>query len=85
MWHPETGMTFFTLNNKLMIENTKTREQTLMANATVQLSCLAASRCGKYIAVGEGSQNKEGNSVVLVYEIEKRRLPMRLTFHQKGI
>jgi len=56
-----------------------------MANATVQLSCLAASRCGKYIAVGEGSQNKEGNSVVLVYEIEKRRLPMRLTFHQKGI
>jgi hypothetical protein len=43
------------LNNKFIIENTKTREQEIFKDSTVQLSCLAASTDGKFIAVAEGT------------------------------
>lgn len=55
MWNPQAGFTYFTLNNKLIIENTKSREQTVFSNSEVQLSCMAMTVDGKYLAVGEGS------------------------------
>jgi len=84
-WNPSSGLTFFTLNNKFIIENTRSREQQVFADSMVQLSCLAASIDGKYIAVGEGSSNPQGNSLILLYDLEKRRLAYRLTFHEKGV
>jgi len=35
LWNVSLGVTYFTLNNKLIIENTKTREQTVFADSTV--------------------------------------------------
>ena len=35
MWNPQAGFTYFTLNNKFVIENTKTREQTVVPTSTV--------------------------------------------------
>ena len=35
LWNVSLGFTYFTLNNKLIIENTKTREQTVFADSTV--------------------------------------------------
>lgn len=85
VWNVTGGYTYFTLNNKLILENTKTREQTVFADSTVQLSCIAASTDGQYLAVGEGSENAQGNSLVYLYDIEKKKLLSKLTFHQKGI
>mgnify|MGYP006090873463 CR=1 FL=1 len=85
LWNVTAGFTYYTLNNKLIIENTKTREQTVLADATVQLSCLAGSVDARYIAVGEGSPNAQGSSIAYLYNVETKRLQSRLTFHQKGI
>lgn len=91
LWNVTAGFTYYTLNNKLIIENTKTREQTVLAEGTVQLSCIAGSVNEKYIAVGEGSPNAQGNAVAYLYNVENianantKRLQSRLTFHQKGI
>lgn len=51
----------------------------------MQLSCLAVSKDGKYIATGEGSQNPAGTSLAYLYDVEKGKLITRLTCHQKGI
>ena len=85
MWNVQGGFTYFTLNNKLIIENTKTREQTVFCNSGVQLSCMAMSSDGKYLAVGEGSQNKQGVALIYIYDVEKKAKISSLPFHQKGI
>lgn len=85
MWNPQAGFTYFTLNNKFVIENTKTREQTVVPTSTVQLSCMAMTIDGRYLAVGEGSQNKQGGAFVYIYDIEKKQKMNPLTFHQKGV
>lgn len=41
IWNPQLGIIIYTLHNKVIIENTKTREQTVLALSTVRLSCLA--------------------------------------------
>jgi len=35
LWNVAAGYTYFTLNNKLIIENTKTREQAIFADSSV--------------------------------------------------
>jgi hypothetical protein len=74
LWNIAAGCTYYTLNNKLVIEHTKTREQTVLADATVQLSCLAGSVDARYIAVGEGSPNAQGSSIAYLYNAETKRL-----------
>ena len=91
IWHVTGGLTYFTLNNKLIIEDTKSRAQTVLAETTVQLSCMAATGDGKsvdgrFLAVGEGSPSGgSGRSYILVFDLERRKLHRRLGFHQKGI
>jgi WD40 repeat protein len=85
VWNVAAGFTYFTLNNKLIIENTKTREQTVFSDSTVQLSSIAVSADFKYIAVGEGSTNAQGNSLVILYDVDKKKCITKLPFHQKGI
>jgi len=51
----------------------------------VQLSCIATSNDGRYIAVGEGVPNSNGVSLILLYDLDKKRLYQKLSFHQKGI
>jgi hypothetical protein len=58
VWSVQAGFTYFTLNNKVIIENTKTRQQSIFADSCLQLSCLAVSNDGKYLAAGEGSENE---------------------------
>lgn len=56
-WNVTGGFQYFTLGNKLILENTKTREQVVFCDAAVQLSCMAVSEDGKFLFVGEGSEN----------------------------
>ena len=41
LWNVEKGFVLYTLNNKLIQEDTKTRQQTVFAESTVRLSCIA--------------------------------------------
>jgi len=91
IWNVTGGLTYFTLNNKVIIEDTKSRAQTVLAETTVQLSCMAATGDGKsvdgrFLAVGEGSESGgSGRSYILVFDLERKKLHRRLGFHQKGI
>jgi hypothetical protein len=81
VWNATEKWAAYTLNNKLIFENTKTREQTVMSDSTVQLSTLALSHDNKYIAVGEGQTNKLNNSYIFLYDVKERKLLQKLTFH----
>ena len=91
IWNVTGGLTYFTLNNKVIIEDTKTRAQHVLAESTVQLSCMAATGDGKsaddrFLAVGEGSESGgSGRSFILIFDLERKKLHERLGFHQKGI
>jgi hypothetical protein len=41
IWNPMAGNIIYTLNNKVIIEQTKSREQVVLSLSTVRLSCLA--------------------------------------------
>ena len=69
-WNVTGGFTFYTLNNKFIVENTKTREQTIYCDSVVQLSCIAASVDNKMVAVAEGMTNPQGQSTIYLYSIE---------------
>lgn len=84
-WNVRDGLTYFTLNNKLIIEKTKSREQIVFADSSVQLSCMAVSRDMKLIATGEGSQSPQGASLAYLYDVEKNKLVARLACQYKGI
>lgn len=86
MWNVNAGVSYYTLNNKLIIENTKTREQTVISDSQVELSCLAVSADFKLIAVGEGSSASSSlPSYVFLYNAETKRMMGKLQFHQKGV
>ena len=72
-WNVRDGLTYFTLNNKFIIEKTKTREQTVYADTSVQLSCMAVSKDMKMVAVSEGSQSPQGIILIFLYDVEKNK------------
>lgn len=45
-----------------------------MSDSTVQLSTLVFSNNMSYIAVGEGAANKNGNSLIYLYDTKQRKL-----------
>lgn len=57
----------------------------MFVESSVQLSCLATTADFSKVAVGEGTENPQESSLVYLYDMEKRRLHLKLTFHQKGI
>ena len=46
---------------------------------------MALSTDKRYLAVAEGRPNKQGNSLIYLYDIQKRELLQRYTFHQRGV
>lgn len=85
IWNSVTGQLIYTLHNKVIIEQTKTREQTVLAISTVRLSCLAQSNNGKYLAAAEGEPNEQGQSFIYLIDLAAKQVKKTLVFHQKGI
>jgi WD40 repeat protein len=85
IWNVAGGFTYYTLNNKFIIENTKTREQTVFTDSSVQLSCMVSTIDFKMVAVAEGCANAQGSALIYLYDCEKRKLINTLRFHTKGV
>ena len=51
-WILKDGQIIYTMNNKIVLENTKTREQTIITQSQVRFSTMAISEDRKTIAVG---------------------------------
>jgi hypothetical protein len=67
-WDSTHGWVAYTLHNKVIFENTKTREQTVLIESTTQLSTLVLSDDKTFLAVGEGRANKSGNSYIFIFD-----------------
>jgi hypothetical protein len=75
VWHQADGWMVYTLHNKVIFENVKSREQTVLCDSASQLSTLALSADKRLLAVGEGRPNhKTGNSLIYLYDTQERRL-----------
>jgi DNA-binding beta-propeller fold protein YncE len=74
VWHTQAGWCAYTLHNKVIFENTKTREQTVLVESTVQLSTLAISPDKKLLAASEGTENKRGNALIYIFDTQTRML-----------
>ncbi len=69
------------MNNKVIKENTKTRQQSVFSESTVRISCIAQTENGKIVAAAEGETNNSGNSYIYLYDMEGHKLINKLTFH----
>jgi WD40 repeat protein len=69
VWMPKEAMVLYTMYNKLLIENTKTRQQQIFTLSEVRLSCLARSPTGRFVAVGDGEQNNKGYSQIHIVDL----------------
>ena len=86
VWHQADGWMVYTLHNKVIFENVKTREQTVLSDSASQLSTLTLSADKRLLAVAEGRPNaKTGNSLIYLYDTQERKLIQRYTFHQRGV
>ena len=74
IWNVNLGYILYTLNNKLIKEDTKTRKQQSFCNSSVRLSCIAQSEDNKMIAVAEGETNPDHKSNIYIYDVEKNQL-----------
>lgn len=85
LWNPKSGMMIYTMNNKVIMEQTKTRQQTILCESTVRLSCLAQTFDGKFIAAAEGEPTERGQANIYVYDVLTQREIKVLNFFEKGI
>jgi len=90
IWLPTQGKIIYTLNNKVIEEDTKVRKQVIYADAESRLSCLAHNIYNpKYIAVGEGEPKLHHHeSFIWVYDMTSTKddkMVNKLRFHTKGV
>ena len=61
-------MITYTLHNKVIIENTRTRQQTIIAESEVRLSTLARSPDERILAAAEGEPSRDGNAIIFLID-----------------
>ena len=62
-------MITYTLHNKIIIENTRTRQQKLLIESEVRLSTLALSPNQTMLAVAEGEASRFGNAIIYLIDL----------------
>lgn len=85
IWNAPYGNIIYTLNNKVIKEQTKSRDQKIICESQVRISCLAQH--DKYLAAGEGEPNPEGFSSIYIYEVDEKnqKLYKTIKYHMQGV
>jgi len=78
-------MIIYTLHNKIIIESTKTRTQTVIVESEVRLSTLARSPNERVLAAAEGEASRHGNAVIYLYDTAQNKLLNKITFFRHGV
>mmetsp|Transcript_15803 Transcript_15803/g.21392 ORF Transcript_15803/g.21392 Transcript_15803/m.21392 type:complete len:128 (-) Transcript_15803:2072-2455(-) len=68
LWTPSTAMITYTLHNKIIIESTRTRTQTVLIESEVRLSTLARSPNERVLAAAEGEPSRFGNAIIYLLD-----------------
>lgn len=85
LWSPSSGMITYTLHNKIIIESTRTRQQTILTESEVRLSTLARSPNERMLAIAEGEPSRFGNAIIHLYDVSQNKFLQKITFFQKGV
>lgn len=86
IWLKHSGQYVYTLNNKLIFEDTKSRAQKIFTVTTVRLSCISCSVDDKFLAVGEGEPSEEGYACIHYFQMGETPIYQhKLKLHKKGI
>ena len=85
IWTPSTGMMTYTLHNKIIIESTRTRQQTVITESEVRLSTLARSPNERILAAAEGEPSRLGNAVIYLIDLVQNKLMNKITFFRHGV
>lgn len=85
LWTPSTGMITYTLHNKIIIESTRTRTQTILVESEVRLSTLARSPNERILAAAEGEASRYGNAVIYLFDAYQNKLMNSITFFRHGV
>ena len=78
-------MITYTLFNKIIIESTKTRQQTIMTESEVRLSTLARNSNERILAAAEGEPSRHGNANIYLIDATQNKLINKITFFRQGI
>lgn len=86
LWTPSTAMITYTLHNKIIVENTRTRTQTVIVESEVRLSTLARSPNEQTLAAAEGEPSRFGNAVIYLFDAKRDyKLLNKITFFRHGV
>ena len=85
LWTPSSGMVTYTLHNKIIMENTRTRQQTVLTESEVRLSCLAISPNERMLAAAEGEASRFGNAVIYLIDLTTNKVTNKITFFRHGV
>ena len=85
LWTSSTGMMTYTLHNKVIIESTRTRQQTVITESEVRLSTLARSPNERILAAAEGEPSRLGNAIIYLIDTTQNKLMNKITFFRHGV
>ena len=87
LWTPSSGMITYSLHNKIIIESTRTRQQTIMTESEVRISCMArsAEERGQILAVAEGEPSRMGNAIIYLIDVRNQKVSNKITFFRHGV
>ena len=85
LWSHSSGMITYTLHNKIIIESTRTRQQTVLTESEVRLSTLARSPNERILAAAEGEASRFGNAIIYLFDLQQNKLMNKITFFRHGV
>jgi len=79
--HPDRQHLMYAVGNTVVVEDTNTKEQEYLRGHTNNVTCIAVSKSGKYIASGQVT-HQGFKADVIIWDFEKRQKHAKLTLHK---
>eukprot|EP00960_Hanusia_phi_P075929 768485-Hanusia_phi.AAC.1 len=86
LWQPEAGLFTTAIGSNIIIEDLHTRKQTMLHEHEEQISCIALSPGGKWLAVGSGVPlGSNATAPIFIWQYDSATTVRRLDYHQESI
>jgi WD40 repeat protein len=79
--HPDRQHLIHALGSTVIIENLENKSQTCLSGHTDEVTCIAVSKSGRYLASGQKT-HMGFKADIIVWDYEECKLYLRLTLHK---
>lgn len=79
--HPDRQHLIYALGSTVIVENLETKSQVCLSGHTDEVTCIAVSKSGRYLASGQKT-HMGFKADIIVWDYEERKLYLRLTLHK---